>query len=229
MKGSAGIIIAAGLGLVAVALNWWYLNEKTRGTNNVSFIGVRQGVTIDAGEYIKESQIEEVKIPENHAENLRHFAYLYRDIRSVVGMFPVARTLKGGDLVLHQDYRTSPVELTFEDPYNATMVVPIDSSRFVSALTDPGDQVYFIAPKTATSKEGQDDLIGPFTVAAVGSRLGSRQAARGSGRSRVQERQITVFIKLVGKKFDGEAKKLNDKIITGGGRGMGVVPYVPKE
>ncbi len=63
MKGSVGLIIAASLGLVAVALNWFYLNEKTRDTDSVSFIGVDEGVTIHAGEYIKESQIVEVHIP----------------------------------------------------------------------------------------------------------------------------------------------------------------------
>jgi hypothetical protein len=227
MKGMVGLIIAAGLGLLAVALNWVYLTQKTEGTNSVSFIGVRQGVTIKAGDYIKESQIVEVKIPENHAKSLKKLAYSYRDIKSVVNMFPVARTLVGGDLVLHQDYRTAPVELKYQGDYNATIVVPIDTSRVVTALIDPGDQIYFIAPKLAKPDQGQDDLIGPFTVAAVGSRLGSRQAARGTGRSRMQERQITVFIKLVGKTFDGEAKKLNAEIITSGGRGMGVLPFVP--
>ena len=227
MKGSLGLIIAAGLGLVAVAANWVYLTNKTAGTESVAFIGVRDGVTIQVGEMIKKNQLARVPVPKKQAENLKKFAYLYEDIDSVVGVFRATRTLKAGDLIFRQDYLTPPTELTFEGDFNATMVVPIDSSRVVPTLIDPGNQVYFIAPEK--SKEGQDDLIGPFTVAAVGSRLGSRQAAKGSGRSRVQERQITVLIKLVGKQFDGEAKKLNDKIITGGGRGMGVVPYVPKK
>ena len=44
MKGSVGIIIAAGLGLVAVALNWLYLTSKTEGTERVAFIGVSETI-----------------------------------------------------------------------------------------------------------------------------------------------------------------------------------------
>ena len=230
MKGSIGLIIAAGLGLLAVAVNWVYLSQKTEGSGSVAFIGVRDGVNIKVGDLIKKDQLVRVPVPKKQADQLKKFVYLYDEINTVVGAIKATRPLSEGDLIFRKDYRTAPTEITFEGENKSWMVVPIDSNRVVTALIDPGDQVYFIAPTRPEVKESQgtqDDLIGPFTVAAMGSRLGSREASRGGSRSRA-ERLITVFIKLKGKRFDGEAKKLNDAIIRNSGRGMGVLPYVPE-
>ena len=85
MKGSIGLIIAAGLGLLAVAVNWVYLSQKTEGSGSVAFIGVRDGVTIKVGDLIKKDQLVRVPVPKKQADQLKKFVYLYDEINTVVG------------------------------------------------------------------------------------------------------------------------------------------------
>ncbi|MCH8922629.1 MAG: hypothetical protein IIA67_05720 [Planctomycetes bacterium] len=246
MKGSIGLIVAGILGLLAVALNYAYLSSKTAGTESVAFIGVREGVTIKVGDLIKKNQLQPVPVPENNAKYLREFAYLYDDVDSVVGAFRATRTLKAGDLLFHQDYRTPPSEPAFaQHKGHSLMWVSVDSGRFVPSLVDPGDRISFIVPKIERRKipgksQGEDDpkvvpkkvipqsgdaddLIGPFTVASLGNRLASSDVTKGRSGGRSQERQIGIFAEIKGKKFVGEARKLNAAISRSGGRGLGFV------
>ena len=78
MKGSLGIIVAVFLGLVALALNWYYLFSKTRDIDTVQFIGIKKPVS--AGEVLSEDHFEPVPIPATrNVDRLREYAYLYED------------------------------------------------------------------------------------------------------------------------------------------------------
>ena len=67
MKGAPGLILAIFLGLVGAVLNWVYLENKTRDTASVSFLGIKDSVEIKIGTPLRNTPFSEVKIPERHA------------------------------------------------------------------------------------------------------------------------------------------------------------------
>ena len=101
MKGSLGIIVAVFLGLVALTLNWYYLYSKTRDVDTVSFIGIKPGVTIRAGQTLQEQHFEPVAIPvrsgSGRVDRLQQYAYLYDDVKTVANIV-ATRDYEGGDL-----------------------------------------------------------------------------------------------------------------------------------
>ena len=70
MKGPLGVIVALLMGILATALNWFYLENKTRQVRSVSFLGVRESAEIRPGDEIEDSNLAEVRIPEMHAGKL---------------------------------------------------------------------------------------------------------------------------------------------------------------
>ena len=50
MKGVQGIIVAMGLGTVGALLNWAYLAGRSGEEASVSFVGIKEGQTVNRGE-----------------------------------------------------------------------------------------------------------------------------------------------------------------------------------
>ena len=74
MKGLTGLIVALVLGVLAVALNWFYLESKTKNFESIEFLGIKSTdsseVVINSGDTFKESHFEKVTIPAAHARDL---------------------------------------------------------------------------------------------------------------------------------------------------------------
>lgn len=148
MKGIQGLIIAIGLGIVGAIFNFAYLGSKARELETVDFIGIKSDVTVARGERLSEAHLDRVAIPHNAVHNLKDYAYLYSDRNTVVGQ-AVWRVLEGGSILLRNDLKTPPQELTFGQDVKPgveelALGVPIDSRKLVPSLIVPGDTVSFV-------------------------------------------------------------------------------------
>ena len=216
MKGPLGLIVAALLGLFGVALNWFYLQGKTRDIESVSFLGVKSGVVIEPGEAFRKEHFKEVKIPSLNKGDLEDFVYLYDDVNTVAGI-RATRDYQGGELVYREDYRTPPQQLELKE--NERLIwIPVESRSFVPDLVNPGDKITFILPRSAlrmptpadpnlggeSPASSRTQMIGPFTIRSLGNRLGSRDVMKASRLSQVQERQVGIVV--VVEEVDGEER-----------------------
>lgn len=209
MKGMQGLIVAGLLGVLAVALNWIYLDGKTRDRGDyVTFLAVKSGAKIAPGQIIKDDQLQAVAVPKDYAERLKETAYLYEERAAVAGM-TATMPYEAGDLVCRQDYRTPPAELKLS-PDEMLIWIPVNSSSFVPELVNPGDRIKFIVPiyedrpvpaggdgsPTAVPARHfvETKSIGPFRVGSLGSRLASRDVARAHRLSSSQERLVGIVI-----------------------------------
>jgi len=254
MKGLQGLIVAGLLGLLAVALNWVYLQQKTADVDKVMFLGVKKGVAVSPPDTLSKDDLEAVPVPRLHAGNLKDYVFLYRDLKTVVGISP-SRAVRGGELLPRSIYATPPATLKLKAD-ERLFTVSVASQSFVPALVNPGDEVTFVvpvpkpAPPAAPAPTVDDDsgaalppppapvvnttaanygveLIGPFTVASVGNRLGSTGALRASRKSQVQERQIGIVVKTEGDQYERQAMKLIEQITRNNSRNIGVVLHPP--
>lgn len=152
MKGIKGLIIAIGLGLAGAMFNWAYLTNKTNSiVEREYFIAVAPNATIDRGDKLTDEKLVSLGIPRAAVGNLSKIAYFYADRQTVIGS-TVWRNLEGGSLLLRDDLKTPPQELVFgqtldEGVEDRAMSIPVDSSRFVPSLSEPGDMVSFVFPK----------------------------------------------------------------------------------
>lgn len=226
MKGAQGLIVAAILGSLGVVLNWLYLDAKTRNTESVSFIGIQDGVTINPGEVFEESHLVAVPIPAANASVDKDFVYLWDARNTIVGT-KATRRYEGGNLVYRQDYRTPPAELKLAEDERLIWIT-VDSRSFVPALVDPGAEISFIVPTTASTgpKEAiplkQTEMIGPFRVGSLGNRLGSLEVHQASHKALVQERQVGIIVKVEGNKLEAKALKLLEIVGKSGHESIGV-------
>lgn len=219
MKGAQGLIIAAFFGLLGIALNWVYLQNKLRDAETVQFLGIKDGVAIKTGDLIQEADLVPVPVPEFNARWLRPFVFLYADVNTIAGTRST-RTMEGGELFTRHDYRTPPPELELKED-ERLMWVTVSNSGFVPSLLNPGDQITFIIPtpprmaapgqNPAVSTVNSYEEVGPFTIKTLGNRLGTDQTMRAQHIAQVQERDIGIIIKLEkdGKK-EPKAQKLLD-------------------
>ena len=76
MKGIQGLIVAVGLG-IAGALNWAYLASRSSQDATVSFVGIKNGQTVNRGEILRDDHFVELSIPERWVGNLKDFAVLH--------------------------------------------------------------------------------------------------------------------------------------------------------
>jgi hypothetical protein len=204
MKGAQGLIIAAFFGLLGIALNWVYLQNKLRDADIVQFLGIKDGVTIKTGDLIQEADLVPVPIPEFNARRLRPFVFLYNDVNTIAGTRST-RTMEGGELFTRHDYRTPPPELELKEN-ERLMWVTVSSSGFVPSLLNPGDQITFIIPTPPRSgAPGQNpalatvisyEEVGPFKIKTLGNRLGTVEAMKSKHIDQVQERDIGIVINL---------------------------------
>lgn len=215
MKGLTGLVIAGALGLLGVGVNMAYLHNKTKSIETVSFVGVRDGATIEIGKTIKAAHLEPVPIPTTRAEALKKYVYLWEDRASIVGI-PATKMYRGGELVFESDYRTPVPRLTLESDET---LLRIDVSTKTS-LIEPGDEVSFVVPTapassgrrpfppgpTGEASESPDtppagpgggfEIHGPFRVAAIGNRISSREVMQAYKLRQENENQIGIIVKV---------------------------------
>lgn len=258
MKGATGIVVALLLGLLGASLNWVYLDNKTRQVKTVSFIGVRNDAKIRPGDALQDSFLEEVRIPEMNVGNLKTFVYLWQELETVKGIRAI-RAYQGGELLRREDYVTPPPELKLGKG-QLLIWVPVDSRAFVPDLVNPGDQVTFLVPSVRTAVSGAPaptpatpvdpadptglppvaappsatnvELIGPFTIASVGSRLGSAEVSRAMMGRSVSDFELGVFVKNEGTegapRLESKTTRLLEMSRRVGNQGIGIILH-PRE
>lgn len=216
MKGSYGLIVAAVLGVLGIVLNWVYLQNKTKDVKSISFLGLKDGVIKQPGERFSSSDFEPVPIPERHAGNLEEYVHLFSDKNSVVGYSPT-REYKGGQLVLRDDLKTPPRSIAFTSATQRLFTVKVEPT-FEASLYKPGDTIDFIIPVFKPRAQTGDvsaqppqqafEIVGPFTIAHIGPRLGSRSAAAASRQPIGRETSVGVFLTAEGDGYDAVSTRL---------------------
>jgi hypothetical protein len=213
MKGIQGLIVAIGLGVAGALLNWAYLASRSSQDVMVSFVGIKDGQTVNRGETLRDDQIAELSIPARWVGNLKDFAVLYSAKETVVGR-PVWRTLNGECLLLSDDLKTPPDALKLEEG-EEMIWIPVENRAFVPSLISPGDEVMFLVPRLTPATPttpgmapvGSDGAsaaqplssttseIGPFRVRSLGNRLSSAQVWAAAKNPSLQENVIGIGVK----------------------------------
>jgi hypothetical protein len=244
------LFVAAALGLVGAAVNWIYLDSKSKQFEKIEFLSVAPGTTILPGDRFTEDKLAPIAIPkDNVRRELDVQAIRWADRQTVIGMTAVY-SFDGGKIILQQDLKTPPptMELTREDERG--LPIPVDTRTFVPSLVNPGDMVTFVvggipAPATtqdpdAAAEQGEPsspqptpvpaalrnariETIGPFRVLSIGNRLGSADVLKASGVSQVQENVMTIAVKMQGDQLEPKAVKLLALMQAGGSRQAGVL------
>ena len=211
MKGIQGLIVAIGLGVAGALFNWAYLASRSSRDATVSFVGIKDGQTVNRGEVLRDDHLVELSLPERWVGNLKDFAVLYSARETVVGR-PIWRTLAGECLLLNDDLKTPPEGLKLEDG-EQIMWIPVESRAFVPSLISPGDEVMFLVPRLTLASgksagglepvpllSGTTNEIGPFRVRALGNRLGSAQVWSAAKIPQLQENVIGISVRPEEKK-----------------------------
>jgi hypothetical protein len=201
MKSIQGIVVAIALGITGAVFNWMYLHSGPSREATVTFVGIKQGQIISRGDVLRDDYLVPLTLPETWVGNLRNFAVEYRDKSTVIGQ-PISRALVGECLLLTDDLKTPPEELKLE-PGETAMWIPVDSRAFVPSLFKPGDTVSFLVPRGAMPAQPAQpggappsplDAIGPFTILALGNRLGSLDVMRAAKMQPVQENVLAIRV-----------------------------------
>ncbi len=239
MKNAMGLALAAVLGLAAALLNWSYLERRSLEIEAVSFLAVADTARIRPGDTFQESQLVRVDIPRRQVGRLEDSAVMFADRHTVIGMKAV-RSYEGGEIILRQDLKTPPPELTLLEN-ERVMWIPVDASTFVPSLVAPGDFVSFIVPKlvdlgdpqltgtpegTVVSKE--HEIVGPFRIVSLGNRLGSAEVFRAAGLSNAQDNVIGIGVRMERDELEPRAQKLFDRLRQTNFRQVGVLLH-PRE
>ncbi len=230
MKAVPSLIVALILGGAAVIFNWVYLEKKASEFQVVSFLGIRDDVKIRLGETLLESHFEEVPIPKRYAEKLKKYVFTYRDKPTISGI-KATRDYEGGDLIHREDYRTPARVIKLKDDERLIWVT-VDSRAFVPQLVNPGDQLTFVFPGPGASggplrNEATAETLGPFTIGALGTRLGDVDVARGHSSGRAEERQVGIVARVEGGKLEAKALRLLE-LTTGANRSVAVALHPKK-
>jgi hypothetical protein len=250
MNGSkVALIVAAVLGVLGAAVNFLYLDSKTRQLEKIEFLSVAPGVTLLPGDRFTETKLAPLAIPkDNVREELKAQAIRWSDRQTVIGMTAV-HSFEGGKIILRQDLKTPPpsMELTRDDERG--LPVPVDTRSFVPALVNPGDMISFLitvggmppAPPPAEGGDGNEptaaqsvvrpavsggqriETIGPFRVLSIGNRLGSADVLKASGSSQFQENVMTIAVKMQGDQLEPRATRLLSLLQAGSARQAGVL------
>jgi hypothetical protein len=213
MKGIQGLIVAIGLGVAGALLNWAYLASRSSQDATVSFVGIKEGQTVNRGETLRDEHLAELTIPERWVGNLNDFAFRYKDKSTVLGR-PVSRTLTGECLLLTDDLKTPPETLKLDED-EQIMWIPVESRAFVPSLVSPGDEVMFLVPRLTLATPGVPAVgaavgadanaappmssatneFGPFRVRALGNRLSSAPVWAAAKNQSLQENVIGISVK----------------------------------
>ena len=226
MKGAPGLLFAVGLGIVGAFCNWLYLANKGKELDMVEFIAIADDVKINVGDKFTESHFMKLPIPKNAVGNLDKVAVFWKDWPTVVGE-PATKSYSPGEILLQRQIRTPP-EMDIKKLLMADerlIWIPVDTRTFVPALVSAGDNVSFIVPRLTLATPAAEgdaggekraasatELIGPFRILALGTRMGSPEVLRAAGVTASQENIMAVAVKMVGPKFD-EFDEKGQKII----------------
>lgn len=234
MKNVIGLVIAICLGLVAAVLNWKYLERKSREVETVAFVAIDDQARLRQGDTFQESHLAPVEIPRRQVGRLDKSAVLYADRHTVIGMKAI-REYDGGEIILRQDLKTPPAELTLLEN-ERVMWIPVDVNTFVPALVAPGDFVSFIVPKPVDAPELEltgtpegaiashsHEIVGPFRIVSLGNRLGSSQVFRAAGLSGGQENVLGISVQVQRDELEPRAQKLFDRLKQTNFRQVGVL------
>lgn len=244
MRGLAGLLLAAGLGLAGALCNWLYLDSLARTETRVAFIGVKPDVRLNVGDVFKADHFERVEIPRSRIGNLQDAAPAWSALDAVVGL-RANKPYAGGEIILRQDLATPAQQdlaaLLAED--EVARWVPIDPRAVIPSQINPGDLVSFEVPRPAgepapveraaangngapgpvPSAAPDIEIIGPFRVLAVGSRRERPDIQQARGRTTGMENTITIAVQLAAGKVEARAAKLFDAIRDSGSQGVYVL------
>jgi hypothetical protein len=232
MKGSHALGLAVVLGIGGAVLNSYYLYRKSQAIEKVEFVGIASEVK--PGERLLAKHLVAVPIPKKQAEILDDFAFRFAQRETVVNR-PVFRLLSPGSLLLEDDLRTPPQQLEL-GKNELAWPIPVDTRAFVPSLIKPGDEVWFLGAATAVAHptpagdepipdntpdaaqsggsagspraSGGTKIIGPFTVLALGNRLGSAEVMQAAKIRQVQENVMLVKVTMEGGSLKTPAKEL---------------------
>ncbi len=263
MKSSSVLILAVGLGIGAALLNAHYLQTRSKDADEISFVGIKAGKTVNPGERLSAEHLDKVSIPERHVGNLQKHAVRWERRETVVGR-PVSwprkgPSLEGPALLLGVHLQTPPPQLELGEN-DLAWAVPVDTRSLVPSLMVPGDEVWFLGsaapvarPTSAGSEplpesgadgpepvaalspsgaSGSSRIIGPFTVLALGNRLGSAEVMQAAKIRQVQENVVMVKVTMgADKRLNPEAEELLDLLQRTGSRPLGYLwrPAVEEE
>lgn len=226
MKGLTGLIVALVLGVLAVGLNWFYLESKTKNFKSTVFLGIKEDVTIKPGDPFQASHFEAVAIPTAHAKELPEFVYLYED-RTILENVKALRMYTGGELILKQDYRTPMPKL--KPPAADEVLLPISVSER-SPLIEPGDNVSFLIATPELGRGGNSSqLIGPFVVASIGNQVGSSDVMKAYGIQHLSSNQLNLLVKKEGEVLEASAMTLLKSLSQSNVRDIRVIWHGPKK
>jgi len=219
MKGVQGLVLAIGLGVVGAFFNWMYLHSGPSRDEMISFIGIAREKPLMRGDILHETDLVEVPVPAKWVGSLSDFAIGYNARKSVIGQ-PVTRNLAGGCLLFREDLETPREELNL-GPDERAMWIPVETRAFVPSLVKPGDSVSFFVSRPSgaatapvgpggrgtSEKASSINTIGPFTILALGNRLGRLDVMRAAKMSPVQENVIAI---RVSSRVPGEVEKAEE-------------------
>ncbi len=188
---------------------------------------------INLGDRLQESDFTAVAIPRSYAEDLSRVAIQWKDRMTVIGQ-RATRSYRGGELLLQQELSTpvqkDTAEMIGED--EVAVEVPVDSRTFVSENYQPGDQVFFFAPRyvasaqtaksAPTAAEAASKVAGPFRILAIGSRKSSLEVERAARRSITREDVITIGVPFKNGQYGPEAQTLWNIFELTGNQGVQV-------
>jgi len=206
MKGITGIIIAAALAVTGGVCNWLYIQKQADSYRRIGFVKVVKDIRI--GDKFKPEHLEEVQFPEAFLGKLEPVAVRWSDVESIYDT-RATREYVRDQLVLHEDLKTPPSRPLNEllGKTEREMTLPIDTRMFNPAHVNPGDEVSFWFPKVAGRQpavgseevvdDGQEVIIGPFRLLAVGNRRGSVEVQKASGQRAGSESSIGISFKML--------------------------------
>lgn len=227
MKGTQGLMIAAGLAVAGAVCNWFYVSRKAADLEKVDFIYVKETARLRAGERFKEADLGKVRIPRRYVGELDKVAVKWEQRASVVGRI-ANRAFPRDELLLREDLATPPQKTLSQQlgPNEVAQPVLVNPTTFVAANYNPGEYVSFGPPTTVRgTKNAKQSVgeVGPFKILRIGSRGGSAevQAARGVRESR--SNIITIpLTKTDDGKYDEKSQRLLELLEYAGGQGLEV-------
>jgi len=235
MKGTQGLVIAAGLGILGAACNWFYLARKAKDLDKEEFIYVKKSARIREGDVFKEEHFGKVAIPRKFLGNLEAVGVPWDDLNTVVGQQAI-RSYSGDHLLLRQDLKTPPQrpldELLGKDEVSWNVLV--DSTTFIPQNHNPGEKVLFFPPPAVrvrgqNKKPIHESGVGPFRILRIGSRGGSYEVQKATGRRDTRSNVLVIPLKRFKsndpkKKFeyDEKSRQLLELQEYAGGQGLSV-------
>lgn len=261
MKNWIGLLIALSLAIVACLLNWQYLERKSKEVDEISFLAIAENVSLKTGDTFTEKHFTNLKIPRKNAGSLQETAVLYSDMQTVVSMKALHDYRGGEIVLRQElktppeEFKLGENELAMWIPVSTaafvsalvkpgdevSFVVPSPGSVFrdIEESANPEDQ---LGPEFGTTEDIDDpdknlpvtnnsELVGPFRVLSLGSRLGSYEVSVASGAPRARENVMGIAVTKLGNKIDPKAEKLVRWMAQPNFRQASVVlhPRKPKE